>query len=122
MKTIIISENKRDVLLNAILKESMDQSDKILMVKKYLDDNFSRADQNIFDDNGHPVNKQVVVWLTPNKEPVKTLRSDQLFYVLQEQFKDILADKNERDELLKKIIKAWYNHNITKVGTIIDKN
>ena len=60
MKKIIISENKRDVLLSAILNESLsdgDQSDKVLQIKNYLDSNFSKATSDIgtFDENGERV-------------------------------------------------------------------
>lgn len=123
VKKIIISESQETLFLNAILDESLsngDESNKVLMISKFLDQNFSRADTNVFDSNGYPVNKQVVAWLTPNKEPAKLLRSDQLFYVLQDKFQNIIADKNERDDFLKKVIKAWYAHKITKDGSILN--
>jgi hypothetical protein len=124
MKKIIISENKRGVLFSAILNESLtngDESDKVLSVVKFLDGSFSRADENSYDDNGHPANKELVAWLTPKKEVAKLLTATQLFYVVQEEFKNLISDKKERDDFLKKVIKAWYYHNITKEGSIIEK-
>ena len=51
-------------------------------------------------------------------EVVRTYTDRQLFDMLQEEFKDILPDKNERDSLIKKVLVAWYNNKIDKNGVI----
>ena len=102
MKKIIISENKRDVLLSAILNESLsdgDQSDKVLQIKNYLDSNFSKATSDIgtFDENGERKKKSFVALLDGAKNVLKLLTDRQVFDLLQEKFKTILPNNSEED-------------------------
>jgi hypothetical protein len=92
--------------------------DKVGVVKKFLDDNFARATTPAMGKNGLPETQGIVVWLDDNKNPVKTLTDVQLFYVVQSQFKNILADRDERDKFLKQVIKDWYNKKISNVNTL----
>ena len=130
MKKIIINESKRDVLLSAILNESLlggDQSDKVLLVKDFLDKNFSKASSNngLFDENGNRKTDSFVALLDNSKNVLKLLTDRQTFDILQEKFKTILPnqtddDKKQRDKFLKKVLIAWYNDKITKQGSIME--
>ena len=115
---IILTEEKEKNLVRYLIKESYNYPDKVLLVKKFLDQHFSRATYDSTDDSGKPTEKQVVAWMNSGKEAVKTYTDVQLFEMLQEEFKNILADKNERDEFLKNVIKAWYNKKIDSNGII----
>jgi hypothetical protein len=68
--------------------------------------------------DGRPEIKQVVAWLDDYKQIVKTLTDVQLFYIIQDQFKNILSDKESRDKFLKQVIKDWYNHKISKNNSL----
>lgn len=119
MKTIYITEKQEKVLIKTMIAEEVGGwSDKVGVVKKFLDDNFSRASSTIIGRNGLPTNQEIVVWLDSNKKVIKTLTDVQLFYVLQSQFKKILPDRNERDKFLKQVIKDWYNKKISDVNTL----
>lgn len=119
MKNIILTENKIHTLLKAMVKESYGSwSEKVELVKNYLDRHFARAKATIMDKNGRPSFQEVVAWLDDNKQVVKTLTDVQLFYVIQDEFKDIIADKQERDDFLKQVIKNWYEHKITKNNSL----
>lgn len=119
MKNIILTENKIHTLLKAMVKESYGGwSEKVELVKNYLDRHFARAKATIMDKNGRPSFQEVVAWLDDNKQVVKTLTDVQLFYVIQDEFKDIIADKQERDDFLKHVIKNWYEHKITKNNSL----
>lgn len=119
MKNIILTENKIHTLLKAMVKESYGSwSEKVELVKNYLDRHFARAKATIMDKNGRPSFQDVVAWLDDNKQVVKTLTDVQLFYVIQDEFKDIIADKQERDDFLKQVIKNWYEHKITKNNSL----
>ena len=130
MKKRIINESKRDVLLSAILNESLlggDQSDKVLLVKDFLDKNFSKASSNngLFDENGNRKTDSFVALLDNSKNVLKLLTDRQTFDILQEKFKTILPnqtddDKKQRDKFLKKVLIAWYNDKITKQGSIME--
>ena len=85
MKKIIINESKRDVLLSAILNESLlggDQSDKVLLVKDFLDKNFSKASSNngLFDENGNRKTDSFVALLDNSKNVLKLLTDKRLIY------------------------------------------
>ena len=119
MKKIIISEHNERQLFQNILNEAM-TLDKVSIIKDFLDRNFKRADTTEIDDKGMVNSKPLVVWIDKHENPVKTMTDVQLFYLLQEKYKNLFADKTERDTFLKKLIKAWYNKKISKYGTIIN--
>jgi hypothetical protein len=115
----IITEHQEQLIINSLLSENLDYGERRLYVKKFLDDNFKRGTIDRMDDNGDPSKYEVVVLLTKDKKPVKTMTDKQLFYYLQSKFKNILPD-NERDEFLKDTIKKWYSKRITKNGSSLD--
>ena len=116
MKKIIINENKEQILYEEAVIEEMfgGWGDKVKSVKDYLDKNFARAAATIFGEDGKPQVKQVVAWLDDYKQVVKTLTDVQLFYVIQDQFKKILPNREERDKFIIQVLKDWYNHKISK--------
>lgn len=120
MKKIIIDENKEYLLYEEAVIEEMfgGWGEKVKAVKDYLDKNFSRAISTIIGDDGKPKIQQVVAWLDDYKQIVKTITDVQLFYIIQDQFKNILSDKEERDKFLKQLIKDWYNHKISKNNSL----
>lgn len=116
MKKIIIDENKEYILYEEAVIEEMfgGWGEKVKAVKDYLDKNFSRAISTIMGKDGRPEIKQVVAWLDDYKQIVKTLTDVQLFYVIQDQFKKILPNREERDKFIIQVLKDWYNHKISK--------
>jgi hypothetical protein len=116
MKKIIISEEKEHLLYEEAMLEEMfgGWGDKVKSIKDYLDKNFARASATIFGEDGKPQVKQVVAWLDEYKQIVKTLTEVQLFYIIQDQFKKILSNKEERDKFIIQVLKDWYNNKITK--------
>lgn len=119
MKTVYITEKQEKLLIHLMMNEEIGgMSDKVGVVKKFLDDNFVRATTSEMGENGLPETRGIVVWLDDSKKPVKTLTDVQLFYVLQSQFKNIISDRDERDKFLKQVIKDWYNKKISNVNTL----
>lgn len=116
MKKIIISEEKEHIIYEEAMLQEMfgGWGEKVKAVKDYLDKNFARAAATIFGEDGKPQVKQVVAWLDDYKQVVKTLTDVQLFYIIQDQFKKILPDKQERDKFIIQVLKDWYNNKITK--------
>ena len=116
---IIITENQEQVLINSLLHENFDYGEKRLLIKKFLDDNFKKGTIDRMGDNGTPEKLEFVILLTKDKKPVKAMTDKQLFYYIQERFKNILPEE-ERDEFLKDIIKKWYNNRISKTGSSLN--
>ena len=116
MKKIIISEDKEYLLYEEAMLEEMfgGWGDKVKSIKDYLDKNFARAAATIFGEDGKPQIKQVVAWLDEYRQVVKTLTEVQLFYIIQDQFKKILSNKEERDKFIIQVLKDWYNNKISK--------
>lgn len=115
---IILNERQERILLQQIMNEASEYSDKVLMVKKYLDDNFAKADNTKMGKDGQPTTEKVVAWLDSYKQLIKTITDVQLFYVVQDKFKNIMSNKEERDNFLKQVIKDWYDKKITKYGSL----
>ena len=120
MKQVIISEKaERNLKENILISELFNGwGDKVKSVKDYLDKNFARANATVFGEDGKPKIEKVVAWLDDYKQVVKTLTDVQLFYVVQDQFKNILPDKQERDKFIIQVIKDWYDHKITKNNSL----
>lgn len=91
---------------------------KVLLVKKYLDDNFVRAAIPVKMGNGDIVNKAIVGYKGPDGQPAENLSIRNLFWKTQDRFKSIYADKNKRDTFLKQVITDWYNKKISKDGLL----
>lgn len=117
---IIISENKENKLFQKLITESLiDYSNKVLIVQKYLNDNYLKIKSNYINNNGDVDEQFFVILLDKNKQPTDLkLTLNQLFYKIQYRFQNLLSDKNERDKLLKQIIIDWVNNKITKNGTL----
>lgn len=115
---IYITEQQEARLIQYFLKEA--ESDQNLVIFKYLDDNFVRADY-VQDVDGKPSKVNTVVWLDGNKQPYKTITLDRLFYVLQNEFQNLVSDKKARDIRLKEILNAWINKKYNKdTGNILN--
>ena len=116
-KTILVTEEAHNRVMQRLLAESY--SDKVLMIKDFLDNNFVRANFSKEDENGVLTALPIVVQLDVNKQPSKkTLDDVSLFYLLQNKFQKILALDTERDKLLKQVIKDWYKNAITPNGSL----
>jgi hypothetical protein len=117
---IIVTESSQKKVLNRLIAEESGYLDKVLLVKSYLDNHFSRQKYSQpSDENGEPFEHDVVGWVDSEGEIVKLFNDYQLFDLLQEKFKNIIADKDERDSFLKKVIIAWYQGKIDKNGVIV---
>lgn len=119
MKKILLTEEK--IAKNLINEAFGSVSDRVKIVKDYLDKNFAKAKRTVMGKDGAPESEEVVLWLDEFKQPVKALTDVQLFYVLQsrKEFKNMFINPLERDEFLKDVIKAWYNGRIGKYDTIL---
>ena len=123
-KNIYITEKQLSELNNKIneglanKKEFPIEPDKVLLIKKYLDNGFKRGKIETIDDNGYPISIPIVSMLANDNSILKNMTDIQLFYLLQDRFKNIYDDKNKRDKLLKQIIKDWFYNKITKDGLL----
>ena len=117
MKRFILSEKGVKTLKGKMLEESY--SDKVDLVKKFLDGNFMRANFERKGDDGTIRNIGVFIQLNPNKLPTDySLGIGDVFDMVQDKFSNILSDRKERDEFLMQAIKDWYDKKITSSGNL----
>lgn len=119
MKKIILTEKQEQQLLEFLILEKTYpiNPNKVLIVKKYLDKNFKKGTLSEFGANGLPVNTPVVGVLS-NSKVVKNLTAEQLFDILEDEFRGMFSDKIERSKFLTQVIKDWYYNKITKNGLL----
>lgn len=109
------------------IKDKLDENsnfvnpNKVLLIKKYLDDNFVRASMPIIGDDGYPKNVHIVGMKGADGEVARNMTAKQLFYLLQDKFKGIYGDKAKRNALIKQTMIDWYNKKISNEG-LLSKN
>ena len=106
-------------IVGDILQESFSPlSDMVLMVKKFLDKGFTRQLQDDIDSNGYPKKKCVVMMLSTDKQPLKTMSMRELLLMLDDKFNSMVKDEKDRRNFLKQIIRDWFDNKISKQGLL----
>lgn len=103
-----------------IFKYSVDPN-KVMAVKRYLDDNFVRGQIPTMGEDGYPKTLYIVGMKGSDGNIMKNMSARQLFYLLQDKFSKIYMDKSQRDKFLKQVMVDWYNKKISKEG-LLSKN
>ena len=91
---------------------------KVKIVTKYLDKGFKKGAIEQIGEDGYPKRIPIVSMIGMDGEPLRNMTDKQLFYLLQDRFKNICLDKKERDKFLIQIIKDWYKGKISKNGLL----
>lgn len=119
-RTIKINESiLNEDIVGDILQESFFPfSEKVLMVKKFLDNGFARQLQDDIDANGYPKKKCVVTMLSTDKQPLKTMSMRELLLMLDDKFNSMVKDEKDRRAFLKQIIRDWFDKKISKQGLL----
>jgi hypothetical protein len=131
MKKIIITERQEKLLAN-ILSEGIYQMpvdkkvnkpycvnpEKVLIVKKFLDNRFSPHDYEKIGSNGLPVKIKIYSMNASNGEPLKYMYQEQLEDLLIDRFQNMFLDKNERALFMSQVIKDWVNGKIGVFGNL----
>ena len=122
-KKIIITEKQEQQLLEHLICEQTFPIDtnKVLLVKNYLDKHFKKGTLAEFGENGLPVNTPVVGLLN-NGEVVKNLTARQLYDILEDEFKGMYSNKIQLSKFIARVIKDWYANKISKDGLLSTTN
>jgi hypothetical protein len=121
MKTIILTESQHKILVKKYLYEDTGfpaNPEIVLMIKKFLDGHFNRGKMEQFDDDGKIVVVPIVAIVDSQGNSVKNYSDKDLFYYLEEEFKDTFNSKEERKRILTQIIKDWYYNKIGLYGSL----
>lgn len=115
MKTFILSENGLNKINKQIIEESY--SDKVELVKKYLDGKFMRA---TFEKDGENVG--IFIKLSNGLPTEKSYWKQDVLDILDRDFNNLITDKKERDGFLNQVLDDWYNNKISKYGSLSSYN
>lgn len=119
---IIITENQCKQLYKMMLQEEMGKQypyspEKVLVVKKYLDDNFKKGNLEGIGDDGMPSNTCIVAMINPQTGNVAQNMYDyQLLDLLIDKFQNMFVDKDERSKFLGQVMRDWYEDKIGLYG------
>jgi hypothetical protein len=102
------------------LRESKNfvEPQKVLVVKKFLDDNFVRAAIPTIGEDGYSKTILIVGMKGTDGQVNRNMYAQQLFDLLQDKFQNIYLDKEKRDNFLKRVMKDWYDKKISKDGLL----
>lgn len=121
MRRIIITEEQEKIILSCILDEEKNffvDTDKVLIIKKFLESNFKRASMQQTDKMGNPSTISLVGMLGPDGSVVRNLTDRQLFDYLQDRYKNIYTNNIQRDKFLAQVIKDWFYNKIDDNGML----
>lgn len=108
MKKFILSERAFDTVKKQIINESY--SDKILMVKKFLDDNFTQGTMGKTNPGGTMGNFGVFIKLNNGIPSDQSVWIDDVVDMLEHEknYHKLVANELERKGLFLQIAKDWY--------------
>ncbi len=109
MIKIILHENS----FRKLIKEHY-MNDIIDEIINYLNINFIRSVEIKNNIRGGDINKPIFL----RKKDNKPIVPKEVFYFLQDKYKYISNEKIKRDELLKQVMKDWYNKFYEKNKTL----
>ena len=92
--------------------------EKVLIVKKFLDGNFGRGDFEEIGDDGMPRVTRIVIMKGPSGNPLKNMFMDQLQDLLQEKFKNMFSEEDEKRKFLGQVMRDWYDNKIGLYGSL----
>lgn len=120
---IFITEKQEKQIIGMLFKESATYSvepEKVLIVKKYLDRTFSKADYtNVV--GGEVQNNMIALYKNPKTgEPIEDnpITPGQVFENIEAEFKNIYSDRIRRTKFLQLVVKDWFNNRISPFGLL----
>lgn len=121
-KKVYISESQLGIIKKAIMESYFVESEKVRIVKDFLDKNFVKGAIPAIGEDGYGKAIKIVGMKIPYSDTPKNMSASQLFYLLQDKFSKIYNDPKQRDNFLKKVMTDWYENRITKDGLLSRNN
>ena len=121
---LILTEKQVANLYRMMLQEEMSKQysyspEKVLIVKKYLDENFKKGSIEGMGDDGMPNNTCIVAMINPQAGNVAQNMYDyQLLELLIDKFQNMFVDKEERSRFLGQVMRDWYEDKIGLYGSL----
>ena len=123
-KRIFVTESQLEMIKQHINENSENyyvDTQKVLLVTKYLDKTFSRGKMNGMSPNGYPTKTNVIGMKGNDGEVIKNMSFEQALDLLEDKFHYIYTNKEKRERFLKAVLNDWYDKKITREG-MLSKN
>lgn len=116
---IFITERQLNELKEVLLEKSFYvDTKKVLIVKNFLDKNFSRGTMDSISDKGYPQKTKVIGMKDGNGETIKNMTFSQMIDLLEDKFHYIYTNRTQREKFLKQVLNDWYNKKISNEGLL----
>lgn len=128
-KKLIISKDQENYLIDKLNEEVYQMPvpkkankpycinpEKVLIVKKFLDNTFTKHDYEKIGPNGLPTIIKIVSMNASNGEPLKYMYQDQLLDLLIDKFQKMFSDVDERQSFLQQVMNDWFGDKISAYG------
>ena len=120
-KRIFVTESQLEMIKQHINENSENyyiDTQKVLIVKKYLDNAFSRGKMNGMSPNGYPTKTNVIGMKGNDGEVIRNMSFEQALDLLEDKFHYIYTNEDKRTRFLKAVLNDWYNKKITREGML----
>jgi DNA mismatch repair ATPase MutS len=124
MKVILTEKQAKKLvqLMNedrAVCKQYTYSPEKVLIVKRYLDDNFKKGSIEGIGDDGMPTNTCIVALMNKQTGNVaRNMYDYQLHRFLIDKFQDMFTNDDERSKFLGQVMRDWYEDKIGLYGSL----
>ena len=129
MRRVIISEEQEKVLIKKLNEDTYQMPvpkktgkpytvnpEKVLIVKKYLDNNFKKGFAEFVGNNGYVNKIRVISMPDSNGESLRDIDVTTLNDLLIAKFKNMFSNHEERKVFINQVVKDWLNDKITVLG------
>ena len=116
-KKIYITESQYNYLLLENEKFFV-EPEKVLIVKKFLDDNFVRAGLPTIGEDGYSTTIPIVSMKDTTGTPAKNMSDKQTYELLKDKFAHIYSSAKQTNKFLAQVLKDWYYKKISPQGLL----
>lgn len=118
-KNIYITENQlKHIIRETSLTKYFVEPNKVLVIKKYLDDNFAKGGIPNIGEDGYPSTMPIVALKGTDGQVARNMSDKQLFALLLDKFKNVYSDDIRKKRFLQQLMKDWYYDKISKEGLL----
>lgn len=115
----ILKAEKDAINENGVMKVKYAvEPNKVKVVKKFLDDNFTKAGLAHIGEDGYPATLPFVVMNGTDGIPARKMYDKQLFELLLDKYGKLYAEMDRTKRFLQQIMKDWYYDKISKEGLL----
>jgi len=90
---------------------------KVLIVKNFLDNNFQRESMDCIGDDGFPA-QTFIVAMVANGNKLKDMYKEDVIDLLIEKYKNMFLNHDERQRFITQVFNDWYDNKIGTYGTL----